>query len=539
MSSHLLRLQKIANRTIPEPQEEIDILGLTQQQVAFGYTSEELDLVIRPMVKDGQEALGSMGDDTPLAVLSLQPRLLYTYFKQLFAQVTNPPIDPIREKLVMSLATIMGWRRNLFAESPEHAKMVHSDSPVLLEHELDALGSIPETEHKSATIAVALGCRRGRGRNGAAVSRISAEAERAVDDSVRLIILSDRGVDHDHVAIPMLLATGAVHHHLTRAGKRMKCSIICDTGEARDVHQIACLIGYGASAVCPYIAYETVRELIEKGQLGESRDLREGDPQLQSGDRKGIAQDHVENGDFGPRQLSRRADFRSNRDRIETHREMFRGNIVQDRRDRSRGDCDGDFGAPKARPFGGCARREGTLELGDPGYYRFRRQGEMHAVTPPMIKNFHTFVKSNKPEDYKTYVEAVKAVRPNTLRDLLERIPTGKEPMPLEEVESIEEIRRRFTTAGMSLGAMGPEAHECLAIAMNRIGGKSNSGEGGEDPKRFHRRQNGDWPNSAIKQIAAGRFGVNAAYLAAAKEIEIKMAQGAKPGEGGQLPGQR
>ena len=179
------------------------------------------------------------------------------------------------------------------------------------------------------------------------------------------------------------------------------------------------------------------------------------------------------------------------------------------------------------------------VELGDPGYYRFRRQGEQHAVTPPVIKSFHAFVKSNKAEDYKAYVEAVKAVRPNTLRDLLERIPTGKPPIPLEEVEPIEEIRRRFTTAGMSLGALSPEAHECLAIAMNQIGGKSNSGEGGEDPQRFHRRKNGDWPNSAIKQIAAGRFGVTAAYLASAKEIEIKMAQGAKPGEGGQLPGHK
>ena len=197
VSKHLLRLQKIAGRTIAEPQEELDILGLTQRQVAFGYTSEELDMVLKPMVKDGQEALGSMGDDTPLAVLSLQPRLLYTYFKQLFAQVTNPPIDPIREKLVMSLATIMGWRRNLFAESPEHAKLVHSDSPVLLEHEFEALRSIPDTEHKSATISVLWDVAEGEEGMERAVARISADAERAVDDSVRMVILSDRGVDHD------------------------------------------------------------------------------------------------------------------------------------------------------------------------------------------------------------------------------------------------------------------------------------------------------------------------------------------------------
>src|SRR5208337_651838 len=255
---------------LAEPKGDLDILTLTQRQMAYGYSSEELDIIVKPMISSAYEAIGSMGDDTPLAVLSLQPRLLNTYFKQLFAQVTNPPIDPIREKLVMSLATILGWRRNLFAESPQHAKLVHSESPVLFEHELEALRSIPDPEHKSATISVLWNVAEGEQGMERAVNRISAEADRAVDDSVRLIILTDRGVDHDHAAIPMLLATGAVHHHLTRAGKRMKCSIICDTGEARDVHQIACLIGYGASAVCPYIAYATVRELIEKGQLGEA-----------------------------------------------------------------------------------------------------------------------------------------------------------------------------------------------------------------------------------------------------------------------------
>jgi glutamate synthase (NADPH/NADH) large chain/glutamate synthase (ferredoxin) len=270
INTHLLRLQQIAGKSIPAPAEELDILELTQLQVAFGYSNEELDMVLKPMVKDGQEALGSMGDDTPLAVLSLQPRLLYTYFKQLFAQVTNPPIDPIREKLVMSLATPMGWRRNLLGATPEHAKMVHSDSPVLLQHELESLRSIPDSEHKSATISVLWKVADGEDGLEEAVSRISAEAERAIDDSTRLIVLSDRGVDHDHVAIPMLLATGAVHHHLTRIGKRMKCSLICDTGEARDVHQIACLIGYGASALCPYVAYATIQELLEKGQLGET-----------------------------------------------------------------------------------------------------------------------------------------------------------------------------------------------------------------------------------------------------------------------------
>ncbi len=539
INSHLLRLQQIADKSIPAPPADLDILELTQQQVAFGYTSEELDLVLKPMVKDGQEALGSMGDDTPLAVLSLQPRLLYTYFKQLFAQVTNPPIDPIREKLVMSLATLMGWHRNLLGATPEHAKMVHSDSPVLLQHELAALRSIPDPEHKSATISVLWNVAEGEDGLEKAVNRISAEAERAIDDSARLIILSDRGVDHDHISIPMLLATGAVHHHLTRIGKRMKCSIICETGEARDVHQIACLIGYGASAVCPYVAYGTIRELLEKGQLGETATYEKMVRNYKVAIEKGLLKIMSKMGISVVGSYRGAQIFEAIGISTELTEKCFSGTpskiegigfkeIAMESLARHR------LAYAKALP-----EETKPLELADPGYYRFRRQGEVHAVTPPVIKSFHAFVKSNKEADYKTYVEAVKAVRPNTLRDLLERIPTGKPAIPLEEVEPIEEIRRRFTTAGMSLGALSPEAHECLAIAMNQIGGKSNSGEGGEDPQRFHRRKNGDWPNSAIKQIAAGRFGVTAAYLASAKEIEIKMAQGAKPGEGGQLPGHK
>ena len=539
INAHLLRLQQIAGKTIPEPTEELDILGLTQQQVAFGYTSEELDMVLKPMIKDGQEAVGSMGDDTPLAVLSLQPRLLYTYFKQLFAQVTNPPIDPIREKLVMSLATLMGWRRNLFGETADHAKMVYSESPLLLQHELDALKAIPDPDHQSATVSVLWNVAGGANGIVQAVNRICAEVERAVDNSARLIVLSDRGVDYDHIAVPMLLATGAVHHHLTRAGKRMKCSIICDTGEARDVHQISCLIGYGASAVCPYIAYGTIRELLEKGQLGETSTYESAVRKYKLAVEKGILKIMSKMGisvvdSYRGAQIfeaigisSELTDncFSGTPSKIEGIglREIATETITRHQ-----------------QAFAKAVPEEDKMpELGDPGYYRFRRQGEMHAVTPPVIKSFHAFVKSNKAEDYKAYVEAVRAVRPNTLRDLLVRVSTGKQTISLDEVEPIEEIRRRFTTAGMSLGALSPEAHECLAIAMNQIGGKSNSGEGGEDPQRFHRRKNGDWPNSAIKQIAAGRFGVTAAYLASAKEIEIKMAQGAKPGEGGQLPGHK
>jgi glutamate synthase domain-containing protein 2/glutamate synthase domain-containing protein 3 len=440
---------------------------------------------------------------------------------------------------VMSLATIMGWRRNLLGETPEHAKLIHSDSPIIFEHELDALRSIPDADHKAETISVLWDVAAGESGLKQAVARISQEAEKAIDGSARLIILSDRGVDSEHIAIPMLLAVGAVHHHLTRAGKRMRCSLICDTGEARDVHQIACLIGYGASAVCPHLAYETVRELIERGALGEGVSYAKAIRIYKQAVEKGLLKIMSKMG------ISVVESYRGAQifEAIGLHSDLI-GKCFTGTPSKIEGITFEDVAAETlarhrmAFAKGVLEVRE-KLQLGDPGYYRFRRQGEQHAITPPVIKNFHTFVKSNKPEDYKAYVEAVKAVRPNTLRDLLQRVPTGKEPIPIAEVEPIEEIRRRFTTAGMSLGALSPEAHECLAIAMNQIGGKSNSGEGGEDPERFHRRKNGDWPNSAIKQVAQGRFGVTAAYLATAKEIEIKMAQGAKPGEGGQLPGHK
>jgi glutamate synthase domain-containing protein 2/glutamate synthase domain-containing protein 1/glutamate synthase domain-containing protein 3 len=540
VKTNLLRLQEVAGRTIPEPANDLDLLGLSQRQVAFGYSSEELDMVFRPMVKDGQEALGSMGDDTPLAVLSLQPRLLYTYFCQLFAQVTNPPIDPIRERLVMSLATPMGWRRNLFSETPQHAKLVFSESPLLFPHELEALKGLSDPEHKAVTIPVCWPESEGPAGLEAAVNRISVAAEHAVDSGCRLIVLSDQCVEHDKVAVPMLLAVGAVHHHLIRVGKRMKCSLIAETGEARDVHQIACLISYGASAACPYLAFETIRELLFRGELGEDATFEKAARKYRSAIEKGLLKIMSKMGisvigSYRGAQIFEAIGLSS--DLID---KCFAGTPSK---------VDGiglteiaietltrhQKAYAKALPEEGSA----SVSLDDPGFYRFRRQGEGHAITPPVIKNFHTFVKSNKPEDYKAYADAIRAARPNALRDLLQIVPSGRQPIPLDEVEPIEEIRRRFTTAGMSLGALSPEAHECLAIAMNRIGGKSNSGEGGEDPERVHRRPNGDWPNSAIKQVAAGRFGVTATYLAAAKEIEIKMAQGAKPGEGGQLPGHK
>jgi len=557
LKENLARLGDHVRRELAEPSEPLDILSLTQRQFAFGYTSEELDMVLKPMIREGSEGVGSMGDDTPLAVLSLQPRLLYGYFKQLFAQVTNPPIDPIREKLVMSLFTSLGWRRNLLAETAEHARLVRIDSPVLFENELEALQSLASQGYPSATLSTTWPAAEGEDGLEKAVDRIREEAGAAVDGGARILILSDRAVSESQAPVPMLLAIGAVHHELIRVGKRMRAGLVCDTGEVRDVHQLACLIGYGAGAVCPYLAFETSREIMEKTRIEAAQAVEKArDPEKRA---KAETAQRDANALTYPKAL-------------ENYKKALENGLLKIMSKMGisvlgsycgaqifeaigvgpavigkcfEGTCSqvGGIGfkeiareslARHAKGFGAAA-----AALEDPGYFRYRRQGERHAVTPPVIQSFHAFVRNGKPEDYKAYVAEVLQNRPLALRDLLEFVPGAGGSVPLEEVEPIEEIRRRFTTAGMSLGALSPEAHECLAIAMNRIGGKSNSGEGGEDAERFSRRENGDLANSAIKQVASGRFGVNAAYLASAKEIEIKMAQGSKPGEGGQLPGHK
>ncbi len=554
-------------RPLEEPAGPLDILSLTQRQTSFGYTSEELEMILKPMIKDASEGVGSMGDDTPLAVLSLQPRLLYSYFKQLFAQVTNPPIDPIREKLVMSIVTNLGWRRNLLDETAEHARLVRLESPVLFENELEALKGLEIHGYPSATLSATWPVAEGEEGLEKAVDRLRAEANDAVDRGARILILSDRGVDDANAGVPMLLAIGAVHHHLIRVGKRMRAGLICESGEVRDVHQLACLIGFGAGAICPYLAFETSREIMDKARVEAAQAVAKAalgsDPaKLQ---RAEAAERDLRAINYARALENYRKAMENGLLKIMSKMgisvlgsycgaQIFEaigvGHPVIEKCFRGTASQVGGIGfkqiaaeslARHSKGFGGPvpADKEGKPALDDPGYYRFRRHGERHAVTPPVIQTFHAFVRSGKPEDYKAYVAELLQNRPLALRDLLEFVPASTGPVPLEEVEPIEEIRRRFTTAGMSLGALSPEAHECLAIAMNRIGGKSNSGEGGEDSERFSRRENGDLANSAIKQVASGRFGVNAAYLASAKEIEIKMAQGSKPGEGGQLPGHK
>lgn len=524
------------------PEIEIPALDLSRRQVANAISMEELDMVFPPMIKGAQEAVFSMGDDIPLAVLSSYPRLLPTYFKQRFAQVTNPPIDPIREWAVMSLAAGLGPERNLLEEGPTHCKSISLDSAILFEHELEKITHMSEHGFPSHVVDCTWDVSTGENGLKPRLDEICNEVEEAVNRKISIIILSDRATSSERVPIPALLTTGTIHHHLNRIRKRMRASLVIETGEARDVHQIACLFGFGATAVVPYLGYATVRQLVAadegKNKLGEGMTPQKAMTNYRKALEKGLLKIMSKMG------ISVLNSYQG----AQTYEAIGIGSEV----------VDFSFtGVPSQ--IGGISFKEiaeesiirhksayetevpegETLNLGDPGYNRYRKSGERHAYTTEVIKNFHNYVKSGKAEDYEEYVRVSLETNPVAIKDLLNFVPSASGSIPIDEVEPVEDIRRRFTTAAMSLGALSPEAHETLAIAMNRIGGKSDSGEGGEDPVRFKPYPNGDSARSYIKQIASGRFGVSAHYLVNADELEIKMAQGAKPGEGGQLPGHK
>ena len=536
-----LSLRKFVSPAAHVPDVDFQPLDLSRQQVAHGVSSEELDMVFPPMIKGAQEAVFSMGDDIPLAVLSTYPRLLFTYFKQLFAQVTNPPIDPIREWAVMSLGAGLGPERNLLDEGPGHCRTISLDSAILFEHQLEKITQLGEYGFPSFTLDCTWAASSGASGLKARLDALCIEVEHAVQGNYSILILSDRAVSAGRVAIPTLLAIGTVHHHLNRIRKRMRASLIVETGEARDVHQIACCFGFGVTAVCPYLGYATVRQLVaqdkgkgkldnitpEKAVTNYRKALEKGLLKIMS--KMGISVLNSYQGaqtfeaiGIGPDVVDFAFTGVSSKIGGIGFTEIAEESLIRHR------------AAFETEP-----KAHGVLDLGDPGYNRYRKSGERHAFTTDVIKNFHTYVKSGKPEDYDEYVRVSLETQPVAIKDLLEFVPAASGPIPLDEVEPIESIRRRFTTAAMSLGALSPEAHETLAIAMNRIGAKSDSGEGGEDPVRYQPWANGDFARSYIKQIASGRFGVSAYYLVNAGELEIKMAQGAKPGEGGQLPGHK
>ena len=515
-----------------EPVPAHDIIR--RRQRAFGYTEEDLRIIVGPMADRGVEPVGSMGTDTALAVLSDRSRLLYDYFKQLFAQVTNPPLDAIREELVTDMGSTLGSERNLLNPEPASCHQVKIDDPVIDNHDLAAVRAISDPAFRSVTLPMLFSPADGAAGLERAMDELCRQASAAVAAGCSLIVLSDRGIDQDHAAVPSLLATAGVHHHLVREGTRTRCSLIIESGEAREVHHMALLLGYGAGAINPYLAFETLQDMVHEGQL----DAADHDAAVRAYIKactKGVLKVMSKMG-ISTLQSYRGAQIfeavgldKAFVDRYFTWTASRVGGIGIDtvadeviRRHRR--------GYPKRGPS------DSQLETG--GEYQWRRDGEYHLFNPETVFKLQHASRSGQYTVYREYAQLVndQSRKRATLRGLFTLRPAA-EPLPLEEVEPVESILKRFATGAMSYGSISREAHETLAIAMNRLGGKSNTGEGGEDSARYTPDANGDQRRSAIKQVASGRFGVTSEYLVNADDIQIKMAQGAKPGEGGQLPG--
>ncbi len=546
--------KKVERQEFSSPKQEHS--NLLQVQTAFGYTAEDVDMIIMPMSQNGKEPTFCMGDDIPLAFLSHKPRLLYDYFKQRFAQVTNPPIDPLRESLVMSLRMYLGSKGNLLDIKPEDGGMLKLESPFLNEKELD---SIVNSQFSNATLSTLYSVSSGPEGLSDALSKLCQQAADEVKAGKEILILSDRGISEADSYIPPLLAVGAVHHHLIKEGLRLKVSLIVETAQCWSTHHYACLIGFGASAICPYLALESIsswwhsektQKLMENGKL-EKMALETAFKNYRKAVEAGLLKILSKMG------ISLLTSYHG----AQIFEAIGLGAEVVE------------------KAFSGTTSRVGGLSLKDLaseviafhslaypnlkgkklenyGFINYKPNGEYHMNSPQMAKSLHKALEDKNFDSYQLYSQHLKERPPTALRDLLE-FKADRPSIPLEQVEPVEDIVKRFCTGGMSLGALSREAHETLAIAMNRLGGKSNSGEGGEDPIRFkaiedidekglsqnfpHLKglQTGDTASSAIKQVASGRFGVTPEYLMSGKQIEIKVAQGAKPGEGGQLPGRK
>lgn len=516
---------------------DLDDETLINRQQAFGYASEDLKVVIADLSKKGTEPLGSMGIDAALPILSHQSQHISSYFKQLFAQVTNPPIDSIREKMVMSLYSYIGSSKNLLEETPEHCAKIRIDQPVLHNAEMRKLKHLNREGYKVETIETLFPADQSEGVLETRIDAICKLAVEAVEAGANILILSDKNLDADNAPIPSLLATGAVHHALINADLRASASIIVESGDVRETHHVATLIGYGAHAVNPYLAFETIKGLQRTGLIQSDLSYIE----LRENFIKGVG--------YGLRKIFSKMGIST--------LQSYHGAQIFESLGISTPVIEKCFAGTASRveglSFDGLAKEAlikhqmafprgeddviNKLEVG--GVYQWKRRGEYHLFNPSSIHFLQHASKTNNYQTYKKYAREIndQSERAATLRGLLDF--KGKDPIPLSEVEPIENIFKRFATGAMSFGSISHEAHSTLAIAMNRIGGKSNSGEGGEDPVRFYPKKNGDWERSAIKQVASGRFGVTSYYLSNADEIQIKMAQGAKPGEGGQLPGHK
>lgn len=488
-------------------------------QKYFQVSFEERDQIIRPLAEAGQEATGSMGDDTPMAVLSKQQRPISHYFRQQFAQVTNPPIDPLREAIVMSLETCVGAERNVFEQEPNHADRVILSTPVLSHTKLDSLLKVDRPGYAAETLSLhyepAIGLKQ-------AVLNLCADAARAVQAGKVLLVLSDKQIAQDKLTIPALMATGAVHHHLIDQGLRCSANLIVETATARDAHHFATFFGFGATAVYPWLAYAVIADMVQTGELlGEPAELEK---KFRKGINKGLMKILSKMGistitSYRGAQLFEAVGLAS-----EVVELCFRGVAS-----RIEGAGFADFEADQDVLRKAAFTRRQAIDQG--GILKFVHGKEYHAFNPDVVRTLHTAVASGDYRDYQVFAELVNGRGVATLRDLL-TFRKDVKPVALDQVEAIETILPRFDSAGMSLGALSPEAHEAIAIAMNRLGGRSNSGEGGEDPARH-----GTERRSKIKQVASGRFGVTPEYLMSAEVLQIKIAQGAKPGEGGQLPG--
>ena len=500
---------------------------LTAHQRRFGFTQEDVELIIRPMMMKGAEPLGSMGNDAPLAVLSGKAPLLFNYFKQLFAQVTNPPIDPIREELVMSLTTYIGNHPNILEETPEHARLIKMERPVITDEELNSLCNIREAGFPSARLSIQFP----EGGDGkvlrAALDNLAESAVGLVRSGVRILALTDRNIGRGYLPVPSLLACSVVHRALAAEGLRSDAGLIVETGEARETMHFALLLGFGATAVNPYLALATVTSLaapqdcpldVVKASGNYIRAIDKGLLKIMS--KMGISTLRS----YRSSQLFEAVGL--NRDLID---EFFPGTVS-----RVGGIGLEEIAAECNQRTAQAAGEEGRLDAG--GQYKYRKGGENHLWNPQTLQAFRAAVRDNDERKYREFADYSnhQAQHLCTLRGLFEFVPA--EAVPVEEVESVDSILRRFVSGAMSLGSLSPEAHETIAIAMNKIGAKSNSGEGGEDEARYEPNARGEVRYSAIKQIASGRFGVTINYLRHASELQIKMAQGAKPGEGGQLP---
>ncbi|MCI3134563.1 glutamate synthase large subunit [Phenylobacterium aquaticum] len=532
------KLEDLANVTGDVPPASNDPAVLLDRQQAFGYTQEDLQFFLEPMGQQGEDPIGSMGGDVPIAVLSKRPKLLYDYFKQNFAQVTNPPIDPIREELVMSLVSMIGPRPNLLGRQAGAHKRLEVSQPILTNEDLAKIRSINELldgAFRTATLDATWAAAEGPGGLEWALDHLCRQATDAVLADMNILILSDREASPDRIPIPAALATAAVHHHLIRQGLRMQTGLVIETGEAREVHHFCVLAGYGAEAVNPYLAFETLEQLrTNNGWTQSAYDVRKnyikaiGKGVLKVMSKMGIStyQSYCGAQIFDGVGLS-----------SEFIEQYFTGTATTIE------------GIGLHQVAEECVRRHrdaygdnpiyaNMLDVG--GSYAFRLRGEAHAWTPETVGRLQHAVRGNLPDEYKAFADGIneQSERLLTIRGLM-RFKPAETPVPLSEVEPASEIVKRFATGAMSFGSISREAHTNLAIAMNRIGGKSNTGEGGEESDRFKPMANGDSMRSAIKQVASGRFGVTAEYLVNADDIQIKMAQGAKPGEGGQLPGHK